>query len=305
MTNKILTHLCLATDQNLPGRNNSPALERLKILSRGFDQTHKEEFERKLVMKHGDMARERAWKQDVTVCKQVTKRWWDVRGRGKFRFHLEDMSRRVVLRQGLQKLELPPLEFIARTLSESEHGEYERLSNLNFGQSQPQFRPHNLNPLHPVHQPQPVKNFNEFNRYQSQTVQSFQQSQVWPKFPVQEVSNNYRFELNISTSRNVVNYEHEQSQSFPYEPRHKHPNSQIWGSNVNFQNQPRESEILNPAMVYNDGLQNHSFHDQVESFAIPRHRHPNSQIFGSNSTFQKHTNSQLSESVGSPRLLST
>ena len=123
-------------------------------------------------LKHGDMARVRAWKLDVTVCKQVTKRWWDVRGRGKFRFHLEDMSRRVVLRQGLQKL--PPLEFIARTLSESEHGEYERLSNLNFGQSQSQFRPYNLNPLHPVHQPQPVKIFNELNRYQSS-----QQSQVW------------------------------------------------------------------------------------------------------------------------------
>ena len=171
MTNKILTHLCLATDQNLPGRNNSPTLERLKILCKGFDQRHKEEFERKLVMKHGDIVTWRAWKQDVTVCKQVTKKWWDVRGRGNFGFHLTSMSHLVVPRQRLQKLELPPLEFIARTLPDHKRDERQRLSDLNFGQSHSQFIPQNLNPLHPMHQP--VENFDESNRHQSQTAQSF------------------------------------------------------------------------------------------------------------------------------------
>lgn len=82
-----------------------------------------------------------------------------------------------------------------------------------------------------------------------------------------------------------MKYEHEESQLFPYEPRH--PN--------------RESELLNPAMVYdNAGYQNHSFHDH-ECVAIPSH--PNSQISGSNANFKQHTNSQLSESVVTPQIL--
>ena len=102
MTNKILTHLCLATAQDLPGRINSPALERLKMLSRGLDQKHTEEFERKVVMKHGDLRAQSVSRNFEEDCRmRVNKLWWDVRVRGNFGFHRTDMSRRVVPRQGL------------------------------------------------------------------------------------------------------------------------------------------------------------------------------------------------------------
>ena len=165
MTNKILTHLCLATAQDLPGRINSPALERLKMLSRGLDQKHTEEFERKVVMKHGDLRAQSGSRNFEEDCRmRVNKLWWDVRVRGNFGFHRTDMSRRVVPRQGLNELELPPLEFITRTLHEDE-----RPSEPNFGQSQSQFLQH------------------------SQIEQAMQQPQVWQRYPLQEVQNNCEF----------------------------------------------------------------------------------------------------------------
>jgi len=248
MTNKILTHLCLATNQNLPGRNNSPALERLKILSRGLDQRHTEEFERKLVTKHGDLrvkikSVSRNFEEDCR--KRVKKLWWNVRERGNFGFHLKDMSRRVVPRQGLKELELPPLEFIARTLPSP--GEDERASEPNFGLSQTQLRPNSQSQSHPMHQP--VEYFYESNRCQSQIGQTMpqEQPQVGQNFPHQEGLNN-------STTQ------------------------QVWGSNTNLQNHTNNNsntQILNPAMVWamehNVRHPNHQFHDfsQVDDNGFP------------------------------------
>ncbi len=245
MTNKILTHLCLATNQDLPGRNNSPALERLKILSRGLDQRHTEEFERKLVMKHGDLRVKSVSRNFEEDCrKRVKKLWWNVRERGNFGFHLKDMSRRVFPRQQWNELELPPLEFITRTLPSP--GEDERASEPNFGLSQTQLSPNSQSQSHPMHQP--VENFYESNRYQSQIGQTMpqEQPQAWQNFPAQEGLNN-------STTQNVNDYE--LSQWSGYDRRPRHPNSQVLGLNANLQNhtnnQPNGNpQILNPAMVW-------------------------------------------------------
>ena len=149
-------------------------------------------------MKHGNLRAQNVSRNFEEDCrKRVNKLWWDVRVRGNFGFHRKDMSRRVVPRQRLNELELPPLEFITRTL------------------------------LH------------------SQIEKTMEQPQVWQRYPLQEVQNSCEF---------------------------GHPNSQMWGSNTNIQNnQPSGSvfngipEILNPAMVWamkhNVRHQNHAFHD--------------------------------------------
>ena len=215
MTNKILTHLCLATAQDLPGRNNSPALERLKILSRGLDQRHTEEFNRKLAIRNGDDLRVKNVSRNFEdhCKKRVNKLWWSVRERGNFGFHRKCMKRRVVKRQRMKKLELPPLEFIARTLTSP--GEDERASEPNFGLSQSQFRPNSQSQSHPMHQPV------------GQTMPQ-EQPQVRHDLPLQGG-------LYSSTSQNVGNYT--QTQWSGYDPRPRHPNSQqVWGLNENLQN---------------------------------------------------------------------
>ena len=63
-------------DKKLPGRINSPALDRLKILSKGLDQRQKEDFERKLVIRNGDLSDTvRACRRDKVISKQVKKLW--------------------------------------------------------------------------------------------------------------------------------------------------------------------------------------------------------------------------------------
>ena len=166
-------------DQKLPGRNNCPALDRLKILCRGFDQRQKEDFERKLVIKYGDIRNTvRACRRDEVISKQVKKLWWNVRERGNFGYHRLDMSRRVVRRQQVNELELPPLGFINRTLLSLE----DRPLELNFGESESQ--PHNPKGPEPMHQLREFENLNVLNGGQSQMLlQSDQQPQAWSNIP--------------------------------------------------------------------------------------------------------------------------
>jgi len=232
MTNKILTHLCLAMNQNLPGRINSPALDRLKI-----DQRQRENFERNLVKKNGDIRDTmRFCRRDkvISVSEQVKKLWWNIRERAKANFgdHCLRMSCRVALRQQVNKLELPPLGFINRTLPrhgdrplERNFGESESLSRphfsnpgpmnqprledrpleRNFGESESLSQPYYPNPG-PMNEPRVFENLNVFNGNQSQMLHSDQQPQGWTheEFRLDRPSKlNFRERESLSRPNNI------------------------------------------------------------------------------------------------------
>jgi len=108
ITNKVLTNISLALGHKLPGRIESPALERLKKLS----GNQKQEMEKSITLKFGRLAAKninKSLKQEVSF--QVSRQWRRKNVLSRVGCHRDNMSSKIVpYAQRCNRLEIPPLD---------------------------------------------------------------------------------------------------------------------------------------------------------------------------------------------------
>ena len=151
MTNTILTHMSLAIGNKLPGRIESPALERVKSLVKSLSKTKKEEMENNIALKFGRLVTTNVNKklsQDVSF--QVRRQWKRVNEQSNVVRHRYKMEEYSLPQNTHCRTPYPPLDSFEKNFDVNDTQIYqqcpiENLSGPIRGQPQQNLDPQNLN----------------------------------------------------------------------------------------------------------------------------------------------------------------